>query len=81
MENENADDDGRTLILRKKAESFKEMDLTVHIKYKDGGWKRGKIFLVLSDCFYLKETKEGNCIIFFMEIKNIELKKEGIGKI
>lgn len=61
------------LLLQKKASAFHQTDTLVHIPYKRGYWKRGKILKVNADFFILEERLEGQMPVFFIEIKDIQI--------
>lgn len=70
------DNDDEKVILLKKAQTFREHGKIVHVKYKNGIWKRGIITLVSRDFFFMQERLEGEVAVFFLEIKDIELFRE-----
>jgi len=66
-------EDENELIFR--AETFKKLELPVHISKNDGSWKNGKIKSITRKYILLIENKEGIIPIFFKDIK-----KDGINK-
>ena len=69
--------------MKMKANVFLKSEIPVHVDFRQGYWKNGKILEVSSDFFLLEERLEGRMPIFFIEINDIkpfkEIKKE-VGK-
>ena len=63
---------GEVKLMRQKANHFFQQNKSIHIKYKKGFWKRGKILQILNDFFIIDEFMEGRKSVFFLEIYDIE---------
>lgn len=61
------------LNLQKKAEAFAKLGTIVHIPFKNGSWKRGRILKVGADFFLLNERKEGEQPVFYFDITDIKV--------
>lgn len=60
------------ILLHKKADAYLVLGNAVHVKFKQGHWKRGIIKEVREDFFIIDERLEGQMPIFFQEIISIE---------
>ena len=69
MLNEDVNEEVR--LMRQKVNHFFKQKKPIHIKYKKGFWKRGKILEILKDFFVLDEFIEGKKEVFFLEIYDI----------
>lgn len=63
-------------IIRKKLEFFKDKNIAIHISKKNGWFHNGKILEITGDFFIIDDEKTGAMPIYFIEIKEIEKKKE-----
>lgn len=68
-------------ITQKKLEFFKAKNTVIHVSKKNGWFHNGLILEIASDFFILEDEKTGSTPIYFLEIKEIEKKREvGDGK-
>lgn len=65
----------RVETIRKKLNFYKDENLAVHIKKKNGWFHNGTISKIRSDFIILDDEKEGDMPIFFSEIFEIEKRK------
>lgn len=68
-------------VLQKKAQTFFDKKLPVHVKFKQGFFKQGTILQVSDEFFELNEYQRGKTLIFYLEIKDIEqIQVKEVGK-
>ncbi len=67
----NEDVNEEVKLMCQKANHFFKQKKPIHIKYKKGFWKRGKILEIFKDFFVLDEFIEGKKDVFFLEIYDI----------
>ena len=75
MEEDNDKDEDKDL-LREKVNYFYKNNLPVHVIKKNKEWLNGEIIEVSADFFILKENKEGEVPVFYLEVFDIEKFKE-----
>jgi len=75
MREDNDKDEDKDL-LREKANYFYKNNLPVHVIKKNKEWLNGTITEISADFFILKENKEGEVPVFYLEIFDIEKFKE-----
>lgn len=60
------------IVVGKKAEFFFQKLQPVHVTYKKGFWRNGFIKEIGTDLLILDDFKEGETVIFFLEISDLE---------
>ena len=68
----NGDD---TDFYRKKAQILFDKKAIAHVSTKKGYWYNGEIIELSLEFMILKERRDGNTLIFFREIKDIDFFK------
>lgn len=72
MSSQETAQDEQLRTLQRKSIFFFNSGEKVHVKYKQGYWKRGIINEVAPDFFMLSEVLDGRIPVFYMEIIDIE---------
>lgn len=84
MNNDNKDNEDENFYNISKA--FYEINIPVHIEYKNGGWHNGMIIEIRADFFLLDEFEDGLLPVFYNTVSKIikyipkEAKEDGSGK-
>ncbi len=68
--------DEQTIITRKKLEFFKQENTSIHISKNNGWFHNGKILEIRGDLIILDDEKSGATPIYFLEIKEVEKRRE-----
>ncbi|KKK86047.1 hypothetical protein LCGC14_2767150 [marine sediment metagenome] len=70
---------GDTNEMKEQISYFKNHNIAVHIRKKNGRFYNGKILELAGDMIILEDEKLGSIPIYFIEIKFIEKRKEKNG--
>ena len=55
-------------IIRKRVTYFYENNIKVHVSKKTNRWNNGEIISVAEESFILNDLKDGEVVIFFIEV-------------
>ncbi len=66
-------------IIQKKLKYFKSNNISIHISKNNGWFHNGKILEIQGDLIILDDEKSGATPIYFLEIKEVEKRREKDG--